>query len=215
MRKILAMPLIMLAVSCHAGEQKAITQKPTKPEEIIMGKGEETAIFAGGCFWCTEAVFLELDGVKNVTSGYIGGKTANPTYKEVCSGESGHAEAIKIVFDPQKIGYGELLEIFFATHDPTTINRQGNDVGTQYRSEIFYYNDDQKELAEGYIALLNAENTFGKKVVTKVTKAPVFYAAEDYHQNYYSQNKEQSYCHYVITPKVDKVRTKFRDRLKK
>ncbi|HEY0046035.1 MAG TPA: peptide-methionine (S)-S-oxide reductase MsrA [Flavobacterium sp.] len=177
-------------------------------------KGTETAIFAGGCFWCTEAVFLELDGVKSVASGYIGGKNPNPTYKEVCSGETGHAEAIQIVFDPSKITFGELLEIFFATHDPTTLNRQGNDVGTQYRSEIFYFNDSQKEQSEEYIALLNNQNTFGKNVVTKVSPASKFYVAEDYHQNYYNQNKSQSYCSYVITPKVEKVRTKFKEKLK-
>ncbi|RZJ33544.1 MAG: peptide-methionine (S)-S-oxide reductase [Flavobacterium sp.] len=180
-----------------------------------LQNGEEVATFAGGCFWCTEAVFLEMDGVKSVVSGYIGGKTPNPTYKQVCTGETGHAEAIQITYDPKKVSFGDLLEIFFATHDPTTLNRQGNDVGTQYRSEIFYHNDAQKKLSEDYIALLNKENTFGKPVVTKVTPAPTFYPAEDYHQDYYNQNKEQSYCTYVITPKVEKVRQKFKDKLKK
>jgi peptide-methionine (S)-S-oxide reductase len=174
----------------------------------------ETAIFAGGCFWCTEAVFLELNGVQSVVSGYIGGRTINPTNKDICSGETGHAEAIEITFDPQKVTFGHLLEIFFATHDPTTINRQGNDVGTQYRSEIFYHNDEQKKLAEDYIALLNAENTYGKKVVTKLSAETTFYPAEAYHQNYYSLNKEQGYCSYVITPKIAKVRAKFKDKLK-
>ncbi len=174
----------------------------------------EKATFAGGCFWCTEAVFLELDGVKTVTSGYTGGKTANPTYKDICGGETGHAEAIEIVFDPEKLSFGTLLEIFFATHDPTTINRQGNDVGTQYRSEIFYHNDVQKQLAEDYIALLNAENTFGKKVVTKLSPATVFYPAEDYHQNFFARNPEQSYCNYVIPPKIEKLKSKFADKLK-
>ncbi|HEX8269003.1 MAG TPA: peptide-methionine (S)-S-oxide reductase MsrA [Flavobacterium sp.] len=192
-----------------------ITQQINEPVKMNLEEGLEVATLAGGCFWCTEAVFLELDGVKSVVSGYIGGKTVNPTYKEICSGETGHAEAIQITFDPKKISFGELLEIFFATHDPTTINRQGNDVGTQYRSEIFYHNDDQKQLSQDYIALLNSENTYGKKVVTKLSAAPVFYPAEDYHQNYYSQNKQQSYCSYVITPKVDKVRTKFKDKIKK
>jgi len=177
--------------------------------------GKEIAILAGGCFWCTEAVFLELNGVESVKPGYIGGKTENPTYEDVCSGYSGHAEAIKIMFDPSKITYGELLEVFFATHDPTTINRQGADVGSQYRSEIFTTNAQQKELAVAYIKLLNDENTYGKKVVTKVSDAPTFYVAENYHQNYYNQNKEKSYCTYVITPKVDKVREKFKDKLKK
>nr|WP_211518723.1 peptide-methionine (S)-S-oxide reductase MsrA [Flavobacterium humi] len=180
-----------------------------------LKKGNEVAIFAGGCFWCTEAVFLELDGVQSVKPGYIGGTIPNPSYDDVCSGYSGHAEAIQIVFDPAKITYGELLEVFFATHDPTTVNRQGADVGTQYRSEVFATNAQQKELALTYIQLLNAQNTYGKLVVTKVSDAPEFYIAEDYHQNYYNQNKEKSYCSYVITPKVDKVRELFKDKLKK
>jgi peptide-methionine (S)-S-oxide reductase len=180
----------------------------------ITNSGLETATFAGGCFWCTEAVFLRLKGVKTVVSGYIGGKTANPTYKDICTGMTGHAEAIQITFDPTELSFGELLEIFFATHDPTTINRQGNDVGTQYRSEIFYHNDVQKQLSEEYIALLNAENTFGKKVVTKLSPAPIFYPAEDYHQNFYDRNPEQPYCNFSIPPKIDKLEAKFRDKLK-
>jgi peptide-methionine (S)-S-oxide reductase len=176
--------------------------------------GLETATFAGGCFWCTEAVFLRLKGVKSVVSGYIGGKTANPTYIDICTGMTGHAEAIQITFDPTELSFGELLEIFFATHDPTTINRQGNDVGTQYRSEIFYHNDAQKQLSEEYIALLNAENTFGKKVVTKLSAAPIFYPAEDYHQNFYDRNPEQPYCNFSIPPKIDKLEAKFSDKLK-
>lgn len=179
-------------------------------------QGYETATFAGGCFWCTEAVFLEIDGVKSVVSGYIGGKTENPTYKEVCNGDTGHAEAVQITYDPRKVDFGQLLEIFFATHDPTTLNRQGNDVGTQYRSEIFYHTEAQKELSQAYIQELEKEATygFGKKVVTKVTAAPKFYVAEDYHQNYYAQNKQQAYCSFVITPKVEKVREKYKAQLK-
>lgn len=174
----------------------------------------EVATFAGGCFWCTEAVFLELIGVQRVVSGYIGGETINPTYKDICNGDTGHAEAIQITFDPNKISYGELLEIFFATHDPTTLNRQGNDIGTQYRSEIFYNNKNQKDLAEAYIALMRRENTFGEPIVTVVSPATLFYEAEDYHQNYYNQNKLQGYCSYVITPKVEKLRKIFKDKLK-
>lgn len=196
-------------------------ESKTKPVEnmedktiIESTKGTETAIFAGGCFWCTEAVFLELKGVESVQPGYIGGKNANPTYEEVCTGTTGHAEAVKIVFNPDQISYEELLEVFFATHDPTTLNRQGADVGTQYRSEVFYTNDTQKEKATAYINLLNKEEAFGKKVVTQVSKASTFYVAEDYHKNYYNQNKEKSYCHYVITPKIDKVRKEFKDKLK-
>ncbi len=178
-------------------------------------QGKEIATFAGGCFWCTEAVFQELDGVDSVVSGYIGGKTSNPTYEEVCSGETGHAEAIQIIFEAGKITYGELLEIFFATHDPTTLNRQGNDVGTQYRSEIFYHSQAQHQVAQDYIELLNSENTFGKKVVTKLSAATEFYPAEQKHQDYYNRNKTQSYCSYVITPKLEKVRTQFSHKLKK
>ena len=175
----------------------------------------EVATLAGGCFWCTEAVFLELNGVKSVVSGYIGGKTLNPTYKEICNGDTGHAEAIQITFDPEVISFGELLEIFFTTHDPTTLNRQGNDVGTQYRSEIFYNNEIQKQLSEEYIALLTKENTFGKPIVTTISPASKFYEAEDYHQNYYNQNKEQGYCSYIITPKMEKLKKVYKDKLKK
>jgi len=181
-----------------------------------MGKDKEMemATFAGGCFWCTEAVFLQLNGIESVISGYIGGKTENPTYKEVCEGYSGHAEAIQIMYNPDVISYGELLEVFFATHDPTTINRQGNDVGTQYRSEIFYHNEEQKSLAEAYVFLLTQEKVFDKPIVTKITPASTFYKAEDYHQNYYYQNESQGYCSYIITPKIEKVRELFSDRLK-
>jgi len=215
MKKIFGIMFALITVSCNAKEKEIATQKITEPVKIEPQKGLETATFAGGCFWCTEAVFLELNGVKTVKSGYIGGTVANPTYEQVSSGSTGHAEAIQIEFDPKKITFGELMEIFFATHDPTTLNRQGADVGTQYRSEIFYHNEAQKQLATDYIALLDKENTYGKKVVTKVSPAPKFYVAEDYHQNYYSQNKGQSYCSYVITPKVDKVRKQFKDKLKK
>ncbi|MFV5692643.1 peptide-methionine (S)-S-oxide reductase MsrA [Flavobacterium sp. LT1R49] len=179
-----------------------------------MEQGMEVATFAGGCFWCTEAVFLELNGVKKVVSGYIGGDTINPTYAAICNGDTRHAEAIQITFDPNKITFGELLEIFFATHDPTTLNRQGNDIGTQYRSEIFYNNENQKDLAEAYIALMTRENTFGEPIVTVVSPATLFYEAEDYHQNYYNQNKLQGYCSYVITPKVEKLKKIFKDKLK-
>jgi len=195
----------------------ACAQTPKKQAKIqkVNMENTQTITLGSGCFWCTEAVFLELEGVKTVTSGYIGGKTINPTYKEICNGDTGHAEAIQITFDPSKISFGELLEVFFATHDPTTLNRQGNDSGTQYRSEIFYHNENQKKLSEDYIALLIIENTFGKPIVTVISKATKFYEAEDYHQNYYNQNQSQGYCSYVITPKVEKVRKLFKDKLKK
>ena len=193
MKTKISILLSMLAFSCQSKEkvQDLPHLKPNKPMEIQDKL--EVATFAGGCFWCTEAVFLELEGVKTVTSGYIGGKTINPTYKEICNGDTGHAEAIQITFDPSKISFGELLEVFFATHDPTTLNRQGNDSGTQYRSEIFYHNENQKKLSEDYIALLKIENTFGKPIVTVISKATKFYEAEDYHQNYYNQNQSQGY----------------------
>ncbi|GGA82564.1 peptide methionine sulfoxide reductase MsrA [Flavobacterium palustre] len=174
----------------------------------------EMATFAGGCFWCTEAVFLELKGVEAVVSGYIGGKTVNPTYKEICQGDTEHAEAIRINFDANVISFGELLELFFATHDPTTLNRQGNDVGTQYRSEIFYHNEEQQLIAEDFIRFLTQEAVFERPIVTKVSAATIFYPAEDYHQNYYNQNKSQGYCAFVITPKIEKVRKYFEEKLK-
>jgi len=217
MKKLLFIPIVIAFFSCMAKEKQHKAQlQNDKKTAMQKQQGLETATFAGGCFWCTEAVFLEIDGVKSVTSGYIGGTTVNPTYKEVCTGDTGHAEAVQIVYDPKKVDYGELLEIFFSSHDPTTLNRQGNDVGSQYRSEVFYYNEAQKELAQAYIKELEKEHTygFGKKVVTKVTKAPTFYPAEDYHQNYYAQNKDQPYCFFVITPKVEKVREKYKAQLK-
>lgn len=183
--------------------------------EAVNQNNLEVATFAGGCFWCTEAVFLEIEGVKIILPGYIGGTIINPTYAEVTTGQTGHAEATEIVFDPKLISYGELLEIFFATHDPTSLNRQGADVGTQYRSEIFYHNDAQKKIAEDYIALMTQQNTFGKPIVTALSEEPKFYVAEDYHKNYYKRNTNQSYCTYVITPKINKLKEHFQEKLKK
>ncbi len=215
MKKKISILLSMLAFSCQSKEkvQDLPHIKPNKSMEIQDKL--EVATFAGGCFWCTEAVFLELEGVKTVTSGYIGGNTINPTYSDICNGNTGHAEAIQITFDPSTISFRELLEVFFATHDPTTLNRQGNDTGTQYRSEIFYHNANQKKTSEDYISLLTRENTFGKPIVTVISEVTKFYEAEDYHQNYYNQNQSQGYCSYVITPKVEKVRKLFKEKLKK
>jgi len=176
---------------------------------------EEQAIFAGGCFWCTEAIFLELEGVHKVVSGYIGGAIANPRYASICSGETGHAEAVQISFDSNIINYETLVEIFFATHDPTTLNKQAYDIGTQYRSEIFYLNEEQNKIAEEYIDLLNYKSIFGRTVVTQISPATKFYAAEDYHQDYYNNNKSQSYCTYSILPKLNKLREKYQSKLKK
>jgi len=175
----------------------------------------DTATLANGCFWCTEAIFEELDGVISAVSGYAGGKTENPTYKEVCTGETGHAECLQIVYDPQKISFDELLEVFWETHDPTTLNRQGNDVGTQYRSGIFYHNEEQRQKAEKYKAELNKSGAFDKPVVTEITPFTKFYPAEDYHQQYFEQNENQNpYCRIVIRPKLDKFRKIFKDKLK-
>ena len=175
----------------------------------------QTAIVAGGCFWCTEAVFQRVEGVEEVTSGYTGGSIKNPAYREITTGRTGHAEAIKIEFDPTVLSYQEILAIFFATHDPTTLNRQGADRGTQYRSAIFYTDENQKALAEEVIAKLEEEGIFEDPIVTEVTEFDVFYNAEDYHQNYYNQNSSQGYCQFVINPKLQKLRAGFSNKLKK
>ena len=176
--------------------------------------GRAKATFAGGCFWCTEAVYAQLKGVHAVTSGYIGGQVPNPTYKDVCSGLTGHAEAIEIEYDPQVVSFEKLLEVFFATHDPTTLNRQGADVGTQYRSGVFYHDDEQKRIAEQVIAKLDAAQVFPAKIVTEVTKASTFYPAEGYHQDYFAKNPADRYCNAVAAPKVTKVRKVFKDLVK-
>ena len=174
---------------------------------------EQQAILAGGCFWCTEAVFLDVAGVSAVESGYIGGQTVNPTYKQVCGGDTGHAEAIRVTFDPDVVGYGDLLDIFFATHDPTQLNRQGNDIGTQYRSAIFPLDEAQEQEARAKIAALNAEN--GGKIVTTIEPASTWYPAEDYHQNYWeTEGQRNPYCMAVIPPKLNKLRKSFQNRLK-
>ncbi len=214
MKKLVAIALAFSTMACQSKEKATMTESNANKESVIQDK-LEVATLAGGCFWCTEAVFLEIEGVKTVLPGYIGGTIENPTYQQITTGTTGHAEAIEIVFDPKVVSFGEILEIFFATHDPTSLNRQGADVGTQYRSEVFYHNDQQKQITEDYIALMNLENTFGKRLVTAVSKAPKFYVAEDYHKNYYSRNTNQSYCTYVITPKIDKLKKNFQDKLKK
>ena len=179
-----------------------------------MSENLQIATFAGGCFWCTEAVFIRLQGVEKVISGYTGGFIKNPPYREVCTGRTGHAEGIEIFYDETKISYLELLEVFFATHDPTTLNRQGNDVGTQYRSAIFYNNEKQKVEAQEFIKFLNDKSVFDKQVVTEINKLDVFYVAEDDHQEYYDNNKEASYCQFIINPKIKKLTTHFKDKLK-
>jgi peptide-methionine (S)-S-oxide reductase len=204
----------MTFVSCIAKESP---QQLSKESSILIendNKDMEIATFAGGCFWCTEAIFLEIKGVKKVVSGYIGGTTLNPTYSEICTGTTGHAEAIQITFDPSEVGFEDLLEVFFGTHDPTTLNRQGADVGTQYRSAIFYHSEDQMKKAQNYITLIAKEKLYDREIVTKVSPATKFYAAEDYHQNYYNQNASQGYCQMVIAPKLEKLRQYYSSKLK-
>ena len=178
------------------------------------GSQREQATLGGGCFWCLEAVFEELKGVTGVVSGYAGGRTANPTYKEVCSGRTGHAEVVQITYDPNVVGFGEILGVFFSIHDPTTLNRQGADVGTQYRSVIFYADAHQKELAERAIAEVNGSGVWPNRVVTEVVPFTEFFAAEDHHQDYYANNKAQGYCQVVINPKLKKFREQWKAKLK-
>lgn len=180
-----------------------------------QGKKTEKATFGMGCFWCTEAIFQRLKGVTSVKSGYEGGTLSNPTYEEVCTGATGHAEVLEINYNPSVISYEDLLEVFWKSHDPTTLNRQGADSGTQYRSVVFYHNAEQKALAEKYKAELNKTNAFGKKVVTAIEAAKPFYVAENYHQDYYLKNGSEPYCRLVILPKMQKLEKVFKDKLKK
>lgn len=200
----------LLVTGCRSNTIKPETFMDNAPNGIKT----DTATFASGCFWCVEAVFQELKGVISVTSGYTGGKIKNPSYREVCSGLTGHAEACQIVYDPAVITYDQLLEAFWASHDPTTLNRQGADQGTQYRSAIFYHNEQQKQLAEAYKAKLNTEKAFDKPIVTEISPAVAFYIAEDSHQNYFNENGDAPYCTYVIVPKLEKFRKVFKDKLK-
>ncbi|MBC3927902.1 peptide-methionine (S)-S-oxide reductase MsrA [Undibacterium sp. CY21W] len=171
----------------------------------------ETIVLGGGCFWCTEAVFQQIRGVLKVESGYTGGSVHQPSYEQICTGQTGHAEVVRLTFDPALVSYRELLEVFFTIHDPTTLNRQGNDVGTQYRSAIFYHGEQQKKIAHEVVAAMAA--VWDAPIVTEITMAPMFYIAEDYHQNYYRQHPEQGYCAFVVAPKVAKARQVFAKKL--
>jgi peptide-methionine (S)-S-oxide reductase len=184
-------------------------------EKIPDGVKTQVATFGTGCFWCTEAVFQELKGVVKVYSGYMGGHVANPSYEEVCSGSTGHAECLQVFFDPEVLSYDELLEVFWESHDPTQLNRQGNDIGTQYRSAIFYHTEEQREKAEHYKTQLDKEGAYPNPIVTEITPATTFYPAEDYHQDYYNNHGSQPYCYIVIRPKVEKFEKAFADKLKK
>lgn len=179
-----------------------------------MSNNLEKATFGAGCFWCVEAVFQRLKGVEKVESGYAGGHVKNPSYKEICNGNTGHAEVCQITYNPREISFKELLEVFWKTHDPTTLNRQGNDVGTQYRSVVFYHNDEQKQLAEQYKKQLDESGAFNDPVVTEISPFTNFYVAEDYHQNYYNEHGGQPYCTIVITPKLEKFKSAFADKVK-
>lgn len=184
--------------------------------DIMDKEGKlDTATLGAGCFWCVEAVFQELEGVKSVQSGYAGGFVKNPSYKEVCNGTTGHAEVAQIVYDSEVISFEELLEVFWQTHDPTTLNRQGNDVGTQYRSSVFYHNAEQKEKAEFYKTKLDESGAYSNPIVTTIEELTDFYVAEDYHQDYFNNNSSQPYCTFVVKPKVEKFRKAFADKLKK
>ena len=172
------------------------------------------ATFGAGCFWCVEAVFQNLDGVEEVVSGYSGGEIKNPGYMEVCSGKTGHAEVVQVTYNPEKISFEDLLEVFWRTHDPTTLNKQGADVGTQYRSVVFYHNEEQKLLAEKFKQLMNEKKVYNDDVVTEISPLKEFYKAEDYHQNYFNRNPEAPYCSYVIQPKMEKLKNLFKEKLK-
>jgi peptide-methionine (S)-S-oxide reductase len=193
---------------------QACGQKSVNQGDIMENSNLELATFGAGCFWCVEAIFQRVDGVEKVVSGYAGGHVKNPSYKEVCNGTTGHAEVCQLSYDPYRVSYDELLEIFWKTHDPTTLNRQGNDVGTQYRSVVYYHNEAQKKLAEKYKKELDAAGIFNNPIVTEISPFDVLYVAEDYHQNYFNENGSQPYCSFVIQPKVDKFKKVFKEKLK-
>lgn len=204
MKNIVLIALFALSLNGFAQNNK--TKSAPNLETITLG---------GGCYWCVEAVYENLDGVKSVVSGFSGGKVANPTYEEVCTGTTGHAEVVQITYDKNVTDINEIFKVFFTVHDPTTLNRQGADVGTQYRSVIFYKNAEQKNAAESIIAELNKAKVYSSPIVTKVEPFKAFYKAEDYHQNYYANNKNQPYCKMVIQPKIEKFEKVFKDKLKK
>jgi peptide-methionine (S)-S-oxide reductase len=204
--------IILLFIDCSS---QNTTNTMNQTETEINQEGLETATFGAGCFWCTEAVFQRMNGVVKVVSGYTGGQVANPSYEQICTGTTGHAEVAQITFDPKKTSYQELLEVFWRTHDPTTLNRQGNDAGTQYRSVIFYHNAQQKEIAIQSKEAAKSSGLWTDPIVTEISPLTEFYKAEKYHQNYYNQNTNQPYCVYVVGPKVEKFKKEFKEKLKK
>jgi peptide-methionine (S)-S-oxide reductase len=213
-KKLLLLLLIFLHFSgCAKNEENETINKFGDKMSVDFSK-LDTATFGAGCFWCVEAVFQRLKGVEKVISGYAGGSVVKPTYKQVCEGNTGHAEVCQIYFDPSAISYKELLEVFWKTHDPTTLNRQGNDVGTQYRSVVFYHNEEQKKLAEFYKKELDSSGIFNDPVITEISPYTELYIAEDYHQNYFDENGNQPYCSFVIRPKLEKFEKVFKEKLK-
>jgi peptide-methionine (S)-S-oxide reductase len=215
MKKKKSSLIFIILIFLFSGLTGFINYEPFNNHLVNMqDKKLQKATFGSGCFWCTEAVFELVEGVTSVTSGYTGGNIKNPTYEEVCSEKSGHAEAIQLTYDPEVITYDELLEIFWKTHDPTTLNRQGNDKGTQYRSVIFYHSEEQKQLAEKYKDALDKSGAWENPIVTEILPATEFYKAENYHQDYYTNNPNQGYCAFIITPKVEKFKEVFKDKLK-
>ena len=216
MKILRILPLVFcLLISCKAeslnNQKTKISDMSIKPE---FTDTTAVATFGAGCFWCVEAIFQDLNGVYSVESGYMGGEKKDPTYKEVCTGTTGHAEVCRIIYDPRLLTFKDLLEVFWQTHDPTTLNRQGNDAGTQYRSVIFYYSADQKKESEFYKSELDKSGAFSDPIVTTLEPVDTFYPAEDYHQNYFNQNGDQPYCSFVIKPKVEKFKKAFSSRLK-
>jgi len=213
---LIALPVVLSANSTtninRSNTDKEMNQGSRTKESLSIRK--DTATFAGGCFWCIEEQFKQLKGVLSVISGFSGGTVSHPSYEQVCTGTTGHAEACNIIYDPSKISYADLLAAFFVAHDPTELNRQGNDVGTQYRSSIFYHNENQKNQAHYYIKRLDDEKAYRSKIVTEVVPYKVFYKAEDYHQSYYDNNSNVPYCRLVIKPKLDKFRKVFKEKLK-
>ncbi|WP_147202138.1 peptide-methionine (S)-S-oxide reductase MsrA [Segetibacter aerophilus] len=199
-------------ISCAQNQSSTMNAANLKSTTNIK---TDTATFGAGCFWCVEAIFQQLDGVLKVTSGYSGGHIKNPTYEQVCSKTTGHVEVAQVIYDPSKITFDDLLQVFWKTHDPTTLNQQGNDRGPQYRSVVFYHNDEQKKLSEQYKEELNKSGAWPNPIVTTVEPLKNFYVAEDYHQNYYNANSDQMYCRYVIQPKLEKFEKVFKDKLKK
>jgi peptide-methionine (S)-S-oxide reductase len=214
MHKFFVCFILMLISACVHAQEDTKPASKTLQEQKTAAKEQETEIatFGGGCFWCVEAVFENVRGVTDVVSGYEGGSTKNPNYKQVCTGRTGHAEVCQITFDPKVVSFEELLEIFWKTHDPTTLNKQGNDIGTQYRSVIFFHNDEQKEIAETYKKKLDASGAFRDKLVTEISKTRRFYVAEEYHQDYFRLNPGQGYCAAVVQPKVEKFKKVFADK---